>query len=76
MGVKLISVSEAAERLGVTRQRILQLVDQGRIEGAHKVGTQWVIPDGATIAPAAPRPPRPPRPPRTLGVRPDPRGKR
>lgn len=47
----LISVTEAAERLGVTRQYILQLIRKGRIEGARKIGNQWGILEGAKIRP-------------------------
>ena len=38
----LISVTEAAKRLGVIRQRVLQLIDAGRLP-AMKVGSTYVI---------------------------------
>jgi excisionase family DNA binding protein len=38
----LISVTEAAKRLGVIRQRVLQLIDAERLP-AVKVGNQYVI---------------------------------
>jgi excisionase family DNA binding protein len=39
---KLLSVSEAAEILGVVRQRVLQLIYADRLD-AEKVGRQYVI---------------------------------
>lgn len=49
----LLSVSEAAERLGVSRQAVLQRIDTGSLP-ATKVGSTWAIPEGA--APAVRRP--------------------
>lgn len=40
----LLSVAQAAEYLGLTRQRVNQLIDQERIVGAQKVGEYWVVP--------------------------------
>jgi excisionase family DNA binding protein len=37
-----ISVSEAAEILGISRQRVLQLIEAGRLE-ARKVGNSYII---------------------------------
>lgn len=45
----LLSVSEAAQRLGVTRQAVLQRIDSGSLP-ATKVGSAWVIPEGAVPA--------------------------
>ena len=39
---KLLSVIEAAERLGVSRIRVNQLIDEGRLP-AQKVGRSFVI---------------------------------
>ncbi len=39
---KLLSVSEVAERLGVIRQRVFQLIQSGRLP-AVMVGSQYVI---------------------------------
>jgi len=36
------SVSQAAELLKVTRQRVLQLINKGRIE-AEKIGSYWIV---------------------------------
>lgn len=44
-----ITVPEAARRLGVTRQWVFRLCQDGRITGARKIGRQWVIPAGAKI---------------------------
>jgi excisionase family DNA binding protein len=40
--VKLLSVAEAAEKLGVTRARVNQLISSGRLE-AQKIGRSFVI---------------------------------
>lgn len=39
---KLLSVTEAASELGITRQAVCQKIDAGEIE-ATMVGNQWVI---------------------------------
>jgi excisionase family DNA binding protein len=39
---KLLSVTETAERLGVIRQRVLQLINAGKLP-ATKVGNAYVI---------------------------------
>ena len=38
------TTQQAADELGVTRGRIIQLLNQGRIIGASKFGNQWMIP--------------------------------
>jgi hypothetical protein len=38
------SVTELAEKLGVSTSRIRFLINKGRIKGAFKVGNIWVIP--------------------------------
>lgn len=40
--MNLLTVYEAAERLGLSHQRVRQLIDQGRLP-ARKVGRDWVI---------------------------------
>ena len=40
--MKLLTVYEAAEHLGLSHQRVRQLIEQGRIP-AQKVGRDWVI---------------------------------
>ena len=41
---ELWSTSELAEAVGVSRERVRQLVVSGEIDG-HKVGRTWVIPE-------------------------------
>lgn len=45
----LVSVTEAAQSLGVSRQAVQQRIDAGTIP-ATRVGTTWVIPAGALAA--------------------------
>lgn len=49
---ELVSVTEAAEILGVTRQAILQRIDGGSLP-ATRVGTSWVLQRGALTPGAA-----------------------
>lgn len=39
-----LTSSEAAERLGVNDSRIRQLIASGKIKGAEKFGSNWMIP--------------------------------
>lgn len=39
----VLSASEAAERLGISRSAVVKAVNEGRLQ-AHKLGGQWVIP--------------------------------
>lgn len=41
------SVTELAEKWGISRQRVIKLVTEGRIAGAQKVGTSYIIPINA-----------------------------
>jgi hypothetical protein len=45
-----VSVTQFAQREGVSRTRVLQLLAENRIPGARKIGHHWVMPDerGAT----------------------------
>lgn len=45
--MEYMSVIEAAEKWKITRRRIQVLCNQGRIDGAQKVGTVWIIPVNA-----------------------------
>lgn len=47
--VRLLSVTEAAERLGLTRAGVQRRIDTGSLP-AIKVGTTWAIPAGAVHA--------------------------
>ena len=49
--MKLITVTQAARELGVQPVRVRKLCQQGRITGAQKVGTTWVIPKPFEIVP-------------------------
>lgn len=55
---ELLSIPQAAEQLGVTRQRALQLVNGGQLAGV-KVGDAWVLPRAAVAARAAASAPQP-----------------
>ncbi|MCR6688104.1 helix-turn-helix domain-containing protein [Cellulomonas sp.] len=45
----LLSVSETAERLGISRQAVLQRIESGNLV-ATKVGSTWVIPEATAPA--------------------------
>ena len=51
---ELLSVSEAATRLGVSRQRVLHLINAGDLP-AERVGTAWVLSAAAVDARAVAR---------------------
>ena len=46
-----LTVKGAADELGVTEARVRQLATQGRIEGAHKIGRDWIIPHPVEVRP-------------------------
>lgn len=55
----LLTVREVAASRGVSRQRILQLLSAGRIEGAYQLGDgTWVIPKGFKLERLKPGPKR------------------
>ena len=45
--MKYLSVSQTAERWGITRRRIQRLCNESRVEGAMKIGSFWAIPADA-----------------------------
>jgi DNA-binding transcriptional regulator LsrR (DeoR family) len=45
--MKYLSVSQTAGRWGITRRRIQRLCNEGRVEGAVKIGSYWAIPEDA-----------------------------
>lgn len=45
--VEYMSIIEAAQKWNITRRRIQVLCNQGRINGAQKVGTVWIIPSNS-----------------------------
>ncbi|GAB77542.1 DNA binding domain-containing protein, excisionase family [Austwickia chelonae] len=54
----LLSAAEAAELLGVSRQRVVQMIGEKKVP-ASRVGTVWAIPESAVLAmvePAADKP--------------------
>src|SRR5574344_1063989 len=42
-----MQIREASEKWNISERRIRQLIQDGRIEGAEKIGTTWNIPDDA-----------------------------
>ena len=52
------SVTQFAQREGVSRIRVLQLIAAQRIPGARKIGHHWIIPAAAAIVRRAPGRPR------------------
>ena len=47
--IKLVDALQASRELGVHRSRIYQLLNQGRIRGAQRIGTTWVMPSPLVI---------------------------
>ena len=45
--MKYISTSEAAEKWNLSKRRIIVLCNEGRIDGAQKAGSTWIIPNDA-----------------------------
>ncbi len=45
--MEFLSISQMAEKWGISKRRIQVLCSEGRITGAMKVGTVWVIPADA-----------------------------
>jgi predicted nucleotidyltransferase len=50
---RLCSTREYANLRGISRQRVLALLDAGRITGASWIGSRWAIPRSARVAPPA-----------------------
>lgn len=42
--MEYLTTTEVAEKWKITRRRVTVLCDEGRIEGAVKKGTMWLIP--------------------------------
>lgn len=42
-----MQIREASDKWNISERRIRQLIQDGRIEGAEKIGTTWNIPDDA-----------------------------
>ena len=45
--MKYMSTKEASEKWGITDRRIRALCNEDRIEGAVKIGRNWLIPHDA-----------------------------
>lgn len=52
-GTKMITVKEAAEKLGVTPRRVQGLCKEGKIKGATRWERTWMIPHHAVLPSAA-----------------------
>jgi len=46
-----VAISEFARRLGVTARRARALVASGRVDGAVKIGRDWLVAASARVAP-------------------------
>ena len=44
-----VNPRQFAERQGISRQRVMQLIQEGRIAGCKRVGVMWLIPLHAQI---------------------------
>lgn len=42
-----LSISQTAEKWGISGRRIQRLCSEGRIPSATKIGSYWAVPDGA-----------------------------
>lgn len=42
--MEYLTTAEVAEKWGITRRRVTVLCDEGRIDGAVKKGSMWLIP--------------------------------
>ena len=47
-GLKYISAIEAADRWNLSRRRVSALCNDGRVSGAQKAGSYWIIPENAS----------------------------
>ena len=45
--MRYLSTSEAAEKWGLSSRRVVVLCNEGRIDGAQKAGSTWIIPENA-----------------------------
>ena len=46
-----VTVREAATRLGISERRVRKLARDGRVRGATKSGSEWVIPTPIEVTP-------------------------
>lgn len=45
--MKYLSTSEVADKWKLSKRRIIVLCNEGRIAGAQKAGSMWIIPETA-----------------------------
>lgn len=45
--MKYMSTSEAAAKWNLSKRRVIVLCNEGRINGAQKAGSNWIIPETA-----------------------------
>ena len=45
--MRYLSTSETAEKWGLSSRRVVVLCNEGRIDGAQKAGSTWIIPENA-----------------------------
>lgn len=45
--MRYLTISQTAEKWGISPRRIRILCTEGRVEGAQKVGSYWLVPDDA-----------------------------
>lgn len=45
--MKYLSTFEAAEKWGISHRRVSILCNEGRITGAQRAGSRWIIPEDA-----------------------------
>lgn len=50
--IPTINARQAAEELGISHQRVCQLLNMGRIQGARKKGRGWLIPPDPKVIPS------------------------
>lgn len=54
-GEELAPLSELARQLGVSRQRVHQLLQEGRVPGARRKGSRWKVPRAVIVGMAVAR---------------------
>ena len=47
LSMKFLSTFETAEKWGISHRRVSILCNQGRISGAQRAGSRWIIPEDA-----------------------------
>lgn len=47
----LLTAAQAGAALGISARRVRVLCAEGRIAGAHKIGRDWLLPEGFTVSP-------------------------